>query len=150
MPNCQTKFHGTLTFEPEQVLKVPRGLFGFADETEFLLLELPSSRPVVFVQSVRSANLCFIALPVQVIEAGYRLTLSSDTLTSLGYSQGAAPQMGKELLCLALLTIGDRGATANLLAPLVIDIASHRGAQVMVEGYSHQQPLSTQELQPQC
>jgi flagellar assembly factor FliW len=150
MPSCQTKFHGALTFEPEQVLRVPQGLFGFTDETEFLLLELPSSRPVVFVQSVRSANLCFIALPVQVIDADYRLTLDTGTLSTLGYAEDAAPRMGKELLCVALLTIGERSATANLVAPLVIDIASHRGAQLMVEGYSYHQPLSTPGLQPQC
>jgi flagellar assembly factor FliW len=139
MPSCQTKFHGEISFEPEQVLQMPKGLFGFPEEKQFLLLELPSSRPMVFMQSVRSTNLCFVSLPIQVIEEDYKLALRANDLRALGYSQKEPPEMGRDLLCLALLTIGERQATtANLAAPLVIDIAKHRGMQVIVEGsYSH-------------
>jgi len=139
MPSCQTKFHGEISFEPAQVLQVPNGLFGFPEERQFLLLELPSSRPMVFMQSVRSTNLCFVSLPVQVIEEDYQLMLRANDLEALGYSSQQSPEMGKDLLCLALLTIGERQtATANLAAPMVIDIANHRGMQVIVDGpYSH-------------
>ena len=148
MPICQTKFHGALTYEPEQVLHIPGGLFGFSQETEFLLLELPSVRPMAFLQSVRSANLCFISLPAQVIEGEYQLSISGLDLQALGYSESAPPVMGKDVLCLALLTVGERqAATANLLAPIVIDIARHHGRQVIVEApYSHQHPVSTPGL----
>jgi flagellar assembly factor FliW len=145
MPTCQTKFHGTLTFEAEQALEVPGGLFGFPDETEFLLLELPSARPIVFIQSIHNANLCFISLPVQVIDPDYRLLLTERDRQALGYSEAASPEMGTDFLCLALLTISERRVTtANLLAPLVIDIAAHRGIQVITGGeYSHQHPFPT-------
>lgn len=143
MPTCKTKFHGTITFEPQQVLQVPDGIFGFPDEREFLLLELPSARPLVFVQSVRSSALCFIALPAQVIEPDYQLSLAEGSSKALGYPAGHPPLMGKDLLCLSFLVMGDKQANANLLAPLVIDIASHRGMQVIVNGpYSHQHPVS--------
>jgi len=148
MPACQTKFHGVLTYEPEQVLHIPNGLFGFPQETEFLLLELPSARPMAFLQSVRSSNLCFISLPAQVIEGEYRLSMTGGDLRSFGYSDAAPPVMGKDVLCLALLTVGERqDTTANLLAPVVIDIARHRGMQVIVDApYSHQHPVSTPGL----
>ncbi len=143
MPSCQTKFHGEISFEPQQVLQVPKGLFGFPEETQFLLLELASSRPVVFIQSVRSKNLCFISLPVQIIEADYRLAMCSEELLDLGYTEQEPPEMGKDLLCLALLTLREREATtANLAAPMVIDIAKHRGMQVIVDGsYSYHAPF---------
>jgi len=148
MPACQTKFHGVLTYEPEQVLHIPNGLFGFPQETEFLLLELPSARPMAFLQSVRSSNLCFISLPAQVIEGEYRLSMNGGDLRSFGYSDNAPPVMGKDVLCLALLTVGERQTTtANLLAPIVIDIARHHGMQVIVDApYSHQHPVSTPGL----
>jgi flagellar assembly factor FliW len=149
MPTCQTKFHGALTYEPEQVLHIPSGLFGFIQETEFLLLELPSARPLAFLQSIRSANLCFISLPAQVIEGEYRLSMSDVDLQAFGYTQSTPPVMGKDVLCLALLTVGERQATtANLLAPIVIDIARHQGRQVIVNApYSHQHPVSTSSFQ---
>ena len=142
MPTCDTKFHGAISFEPEQVLQVPSGLFGFSEEKQFLLLELPSARPLVFVQSIRSAALCFIALPAQVIDPAYQLSLNEYDLEAFGYAAQAVPAMGKDLLCLALLVIDESRATANLRAPLVIDIAAHRGRQMIVNGsYSHQHPL---------
>lgn len=127
MPECRTKFHGLLAFEREQILDIPQGLFGFPDEREFLLLELPSSRPVVFLQSIRTESLCFITLPVQTIDPDYPLQLRATN----------------DLLCLALLTIrDDQETTANLKAPLVIDIASHSAVQVITEqAYSHYHPL---------
>ena len=152
MPTCQTKFHGVLAYEPEQVLHVPSGLFGFPHETEFLLLELPSARPMAFLQSIRSSNLCFISLPAQVIEGNYRLSMNGADLRSFGYSEALPPVMGKDVLCLALLTVGERQATtANLLAPIVIDIGRHNGMQVIVDApYSHQHPVSTSELKALC
>ena len=149
MPICETKFHGPISFEPEQVLQVPEGLFGFREETEFLLLELPSARPIVFVQSIRSSTLCFISLPVQVIDPDYRLSIAEEDLHRFGYVD-QAPVMGKDLLCLALLTTGEkRATTANLLAPVVIDIANHHGMQVIVNlPYSHQHVLPAPRFTP--
>ena len=148
MPICQTKFSGSIIFEPEQVLSIPGGLFGFPDEREFLLLELPSAKPMAFLQSTRSPNLCFISLPVQVIDPGYKLALSQRDLKALGYSEEQPAVMGKDVLCLALLNISEREApTANLLAPVVIQIAAHRGMQVIVDGpYSHTHAFPVQEL----
>jgi flagellar assembly factor FliW len=153
MPNCNTRFHGVIDFEPEQVLEVPSGLFGFPEEREFLLLEIPSRRPMVFVQSTRTADLCFITLPVQVIDQNYRLVLSGPEAYIMQWrGQASELQMGKDLLCLALLTIGDnRPVTANLLAPLVIDITHHKATQILVSGtYSHQHPISAPALSAPC
>src|ERR1700753_1954412 len=143
MPICQTKFHGPISFAPEQIMQVPRGLFGFTEETQFLLLELASSRPIVFLQSISSPNLCFIALPVQVIDADAEPSIHRHDRAAFGYLESTPPVMGRDLLCLALLTIGEhRAATANLAAPIIVDIAQHRGMQVIVTAaYSHQQSL---------
>jgi flagellar assembly factor FliW len=152
MPVCQTKFHGVIPYEPQQVLQVPQGLFGFAEEKEFLLLELPSSRPLVFIQSVHSQNLCFLSLPVQIVDPAYTLSMRAEDLQTLGHREIAPPVMGKDVLCLAILTLGERGsATANLAAPLVIKIAAHRGIQAIVSGaYSTRHTLSAHEALAAC
>ncbi len=150
---CETRFHGAVQFEAEQALQVPSGLYGFPAETEFLLLEIPSTRPLVFIQSTRSSNLCFLSLPVQVIDQAYQRDLPEGAAEELGYADDHPPEMGKDLLCLALLTSNDRKATtANLQAPIVIDIPRHQGMQVIVPGaYSHQHPLpATVEVGRSC
>jgi flagellar assembly factor FliW len=152
MPISQTKFNGAIPYEPHQVLRVAQGFFGFPEEREFLLLELPSSRPLVFIQSVQTQNLCFIGLPVQIIDPQYRLSLRPEDLFALGYSEDMPPVMGKDLLCLAILTLGEESAaTANLAAPLVVDIAGHCGVQAIVKGsYSPRHILSQQEALALC
>jgi flagellar assembly factor FliW len=152
MPISRTKFHGDIQYEPNQVLRISDGLFGFPEEKEFLLLELPSSRPLVFIQSVHSQNLCFLSLPVQIVHPTYELALRTEDLLALGYPEGARPVMGKDLLCLAILIVGDRRATtANLAAPLVVDIAAHRGIQAIVAAaYSPCHLLSPQEVLASC
>lgn len=153
MPTCNTRFHGVIDFEPEQVLEIPSGLFGFPDEREFLLLEIPSRRPMVFVQSTRTSDLCFITLPVQVIDQNYKVILTAaDPQVMPWRGLSSELQMGKDLLCLALLTVGDkRPVTANLLAPLVIDITHHKAIQILVSGtYSHQHPVSAPALSAPC
>jgi flagellar assembly factor FliW len=152
MTTCQTLYHGQISFGPEAVVKIPDGLFGFPDETHFLLLEAPTARPIVFVQSVQSPSLCFISLPVRVIEPNYRLSLPQEDLSSLNIGGETAPEIGRDVLCLALLTIRERRATtANLRAPLVINIAAHRGKQVIVsENYSHQHPYLQARMSAAC
>jgi flagellar assembly factor FliW len=152
MPVCKTKFHGKVEYEQEQVLQVPAGLFGFDSETELLLLEIPSLRPLVFVQSTKTADLCFLSLPVQVVDATYRLALREADIRGFGYSIEASPEIGRDLLCLALLTIDEQqAATANLQAPLVIDIKRHRGMQAIVAGkYSHHAPVAPERLPQSC
>lgn len=149
---CKTRFHGPIAFGAQDVLEIPSGLFGFADETQFLLLAVPSSRPIVFLQSVRSPKLCFISLPVQVIDTDYALSLNCTDLKRLGYSGAAPPRLGRDVLCLALLTIREGSVTtANLVAPIVIDIKAHRGVQVLMKKqYSHRHPVPAAESRLVC
>jgi flagellar assembly factor FliW len=152
MMTCKTRFHGQVSFRPQDVLELSAGLFGFADETQFLLLGVPSSRPIVFLQSIRSPKLCFISLPVQIIDSNYALSLTSADLQLMGYSKSSPPRLGKDVLCLALLTIRTKEVTtANLMAPIVIDIRAHRGMQALVKrAYSHQHPFLVEESQFTC
>ena len=152
MMTCKTRFHGQINYRTQDVLELSTGLFGFVDETQFLLLEVPSSKPIVFIQSIRSPQLCFISLPVQIVDSQYELALSNTDLQLLGYSESCPPRLGKDILCLALLTIREKEVTnANLQAPLVIDIRTHRGKQVVVtKPYSPRHPFLVPESQLAC
>ena len=139
-----------MSFHPEQVLEVAGGLFGFADDTRFLLLEVPAARPIVFLQSIQSPDLCFIGLPAQVVDPDYRLRLTQRDRQLLGFPN-SAPRIGRDVLCIALLTIGEDGTTANLQAPVVVDIRRHRARQVILEAeYSFQHPFAIPECELVC
>ncbi len=146
MPVLKTEHFGPIGYEAEDVIEFPRGLPAFEDERRFLLIEGPAEPPVVFLQSLRRAELAFICLPVRAVVPDYRLSASPEDLAEIGWE--GAEASGGELLCLAIVTVREGAPpTANLMAPLLINPATRRGVQtIQVETpYSHQHPLMGRE-----
>ena len=65
---CTTKYFGPVAYEESNVLRFPAGLPGFEEERRFLSLEQPAHAPLVFLQSLTTPDLCFVALPASSIE----------------------------------------------------------------------------------
>jgi flagellar assembly factor FliW len=147
MPQIETTYFGSLSWQPESAIEFPAGLPGFEDERSFLPVEIREYAPLVFLQSVRTPGLCFLTLPVLAADPEYRLEAAPEDLARIGLDPRRQPVVGKDVLCLAVLTVAEDGITANLLAPLVIALDSHRGVQaIQPQGrYSHRHPLACEE-----
>jgi flagellar assembly factor FliW len=132
MPKLSTVYFGELEYSNHDVMDFPAGLPGFEDQIAFLFIEQPHTRPLVYIQSLLNPKLCFLALPVLMVDPNYRLSLSAEDLTALGLSSSAPPKIGSEIGCFTLLTLTE-GAdpTVNLLAPIVINLQSRKGLQVI-------------------
>ena len=144
MTSCQTKYFGELQYEPRGILRFPDGLPGFEDEREFLPVEQLSTRPLVYLQSLTNIGICFVGLPVWLVEPGYRLELSEEETAKLQLGDGGAVNPATDgLLCLALLTVRESGTTANLMAPVVANLRTGVALQAISAGvgYSHQHRL---------
>jgi flagellar assembly factor FliW len=142
---------GVLEYEDGAVLEFPAGLPGFEDQTRFLLVERPAAAPLVFLQSLSLADLCFLAVPVSAIDPDYDLAVTAEDLGRLGLGRQQQPRQNVDVLCLALLSVPEDGPlTANLLAPIVINVQNRRAVQaVRVDSrYSHQHPVTPPE--PVC
>ena len=147
MPVQETEKFGRISYRKESRIEFPAGLPGFEGCRHFVAVQLPDMHPLVFLQSLDDPGLCFVTLPVLAVEPAYRLRVSREDLERLGSSGGRQPRIGPDVLCLAVVSIRASGPTANLLAPLVVNVANLRAVQaVMVDsGYSHQHPLLPQE-----
>lgn len=144
---------GSSSFGPETVIEFPAGLPGFEQETRFLALEQPGTKPLVFLQSLSQPELCFITLPVGAVDPDYRLEVSPEDLRLLELPENRQPQIGTEVLCLVIVSVAEaRRPTANLLAPLVVNLRTRRAVQAIAPdtGYSHQYPLSGANQEDPC
>lgn len=110
------------------LLKFPAGIPAFEQETAFYLLAPKETAPIVFLQSARTAGLCFLAVPVEHVAPDYELALSSDDATAAGFAAGGARD---EMQVLAILTPSGRSVTANLLAPVVVNAARGMAVQAV-------------------
>ena len=148
MPECQTRFFAAMNYGKDGIIRVPRGLPGFEEEREFILIDQPSYRPLLFFQSLQTPHLCFLALPVLSIDGSYRLAMSPDDLALLELDTSRQPEIGGEVMCLSFITAGaNRPLSANLLSPLVINVRTRLAVQAIQTGchYSHRHPLPVEE-----
>ena len=153
MPSLPTTYFGELHYNEDSVFEFPSGLPGFEEHSRFLLVKQAQSHPLVFVQSLLSPSLCFIAVPVLVVDPQYRLELIEEDLAGLQFPSGAQPRIGEEVACLALVTVIEfSDPTANLRSPLVLNLKTRVGLQIIHQDarYSFRQPIQSREEVTPC
>jgi flagellar assembly factor FliW len=151
MPVFETRHFGAIGYEPETALEFPRGLPAFENCRRFLALSLPQREPLIFLQSLEENALCFLTVPVGVVDRQYELRMTDEDRELIGLAAGAEPRIGEDVLCLAVLSMREEGPTANLLAPIVMNLRDRRAVQAVApgSGYSHQHPLLPAEAVPE-
>jgi flagellar assembly factor FliW len=75
--------------------------------------------------------------------------MSAEDIRLLGLWR--APRIGEDVLCLAVLSIRPEGPTANLLAPVVVNLRNRLAVQAVAPDseYSHRHPLPPAAGQPE-
>ena len=135
MAQTLTRDFAMIDYDPQTAIDFPQGLPGFGDERRFLLIEKESLAPLVFLQSLMTPELCFLTVSVFVAEPGYQIgNLQEDY-------EIVTP--GTDSLWLAILAASPIGFSANLLAPVVVNLKTREAVQAVRSDalYSHQHPL---------
>jgi len=142
MPECETRYFGTISFEEPAVIRFPAGLPGFAHCRRFLPLQDASRKPLIFLQSLEEPQLCFLTLPIPAVDPAYHLKMNDEDRALIGLER--QPVLGDEAECLFIIAVGeDHVPSANLLAPVVINRATALAVQAVRDDsvYSCRHPL---------
>jgi flagellar assembly factor FliW len=121
-----TRF-GVVEVDDQAVIDFPNGLVGFPQETRFVLLERGVGRPVGYLQSTRTPSLAF-----PVTDGSFFPGYPDPPLAELARSVG----LGDEDLAVLVIVATNsqtRSLEANMLAPLVVDVSTRQGAQVVLD-----------------
>lgn len=122
-------------------------LAGFETDTEYTLSRIDEAGMLQSLRSVRDTALRFVISPAEVFFAAYRDSLTDVITAPVAGALGIA-QSEADLEMYVMLTIGSslKDTTANLRAPLVVDRASGRAVQVILEDDTLplSQPLPTE------
>jgi flagellar assembly factor FliW len=143
MPSAVTERFGTLEYDPSTTILFPQGLPGFERHRRFLPVEHTSIAPLILLQSLESAELCFLTLPVERVDPAYQPSLSTEDLEALGLEGREWLAPGRDLQFLTILTVAEDGRlTANLLAPVVVNLRDRVAVQAVRcdTRYSHCYP----------
>jgi flagellar assembly factor FliW len=103
---------------------------GFPDSKQFMLVQVDESTVLYALTSVDTPELRFLVVPPAPFFAGYAPEIDDETLIALGATEDDA----EHLLLLVMINAGESpaGATANLMAPIVIDQRTRRAAQLIL------------------
>jgi flagellar assembly factor FliW len=125
---------GSFSYRESEVLTFPWGLPGFASQRRFVAINLEGQEKFVWLQSLDDVS---VALPTGdpwQIFADYAPQLPPYASSSLEI------QRPEEFvaLCVVVVAPGAAEMTMNLLAPIVINLRTRIGRQIMLEtgGYS--------------
>ncbi len=125
--------------EPDLLeLTVLGGIAGFSGLERFALVEVSEASPLFRLCSLDRPGLDFLVVPPPVFFADYAPEIDDASAARLALTDA------EDALLLVILTVGEdvAAATANLMAPVVINARTRQAAQVVVEGtYPLRAPL---------
>jgi flagellar assembly factor FliW len=150
MSQVLTRDFGLLESDQCLELHFPNGLPGFEFERRFVLVQKDPLAPMLFLQSVRTREVSFVTVPVLAVDSEYQIGMTDEDRCLLGITSSTEPLAGG-FLCLVILsaTGPNHKITANLLAPVVINLATNVAVQAVRCDfrYSHQHPLHIEAAQ---
>jgi len=127
----ESRQFGTVQYRETEIVEFPMGLPAFETERRFVLIERSATKPIVFLQSLNAPELCFVTLPLLVVDPTYQLAVSAEDLAVIGLDdmRGQQPAIGRQVQAYTIMAMTESGPAANLLAPIIVNISPWRQGQ---------------------
>ena len=134
MRKIYTSRFGELEVDEEKVVHFQNGIPAFENEHEFIVLPYDEESPYYFMQSLNSPDLAFLLTIPFLFFPDYSFEIDDETIRELDVKSS------DKLLYYSMITIPNgsiRYMTANLLAPVVINIENMQAKQVVLENSNY-------------
>lgn len=125
----ESLFLGDFEIDEKEIIHFKEGLPAFETEKEFVIIPAEKESPFYYMQSVRNRELCFMLAVPFVFFPHYEIKLGEEEAARIN-----AGENGENIAVFVILTVPEdyRRATANLLAPLVINVKDKIGLQFIM------------------
>jgi flagellar assembly factor FliW len=143
--NIVTTRFGLIQASETDLIRIPEGLVGFRQFTQFVQFPDPEVAGLSWLQSLTSPELAFGLVPPPLAIADYRIELRAGDRTALELADE------RSALVYVILNRGEGGGlTVNLQGPLVFNPARRLGRQLVLTSsrYAVRYPLEGQAPAP--
>lgn len=127
---ASTSRFGEIQVPFEKVITLPHGMVGFSKLRRYALLQHSDNSPFNWLQSLDEPDLAFAVVSPFIFDRGYQITLGKVEANLLQVSDVSQVQLW------VVVTIPHgkpQEMTANLKAPLVINLKTNLGAQIILD-----------------
>jgi len=125
----QTSRFGELEVSEDTLVTFPSGLVGFPATQEFVVLDVTEESPYQWMQAICEPDLAMVIIDVHFIDTEFRAQISDEGLAELDVTEKDS------VLIMVVVTIPSGRpdqATANLRAPLVVNLRTRKGKQIIL------------------
>lgn len=126
----QTRYQGEVEVNKDQILSFPQGLLGFVDNTEFVLLDVHGNDSFKFLQDIYNSHISFLLINPWEFYSDYDVVLPDEELQKIEIKS----KNKNDISVFTIVTLGKtfKESTANLLAPIVINLSNKKGKQFIL------------------
>ena len=137
MKKITTRF-GEVEYDPQNTLHFPKGLIGFEDLREFIVMPNIKDGPLFWIQSIDDPQIAFVLTDPTSFFLDYRVVPDGAERSLLGVGEK------DDCYVLSVVTVHEGGkVTLNLMAPILFAPSNNRAMQVILEktSYTTKHPL---------
>lgn len=120
--------HGKITYNEDEVINFEKPIPGFNELKRFILKDIEESA-FKLLQSIENVNVGFVVVSPFIVEEKYEVKLSDEVIKTLGVSNE------EDVLLYSLVTLNSNveNITANLKAPIVINVNNKKAQQFIID-----------------
>lgn len=120
---------GDLDVDEQTLIALPSGMVGFPDDTQFVWIAHRNSADIVWLQSTSTKQIAFPMVNAANIAAGYPDVPVEKMAEQVGLAFTDPTMLA---LMVVLSASAQGGPMVNLMAPVVINSETRKGAQVVL------------------
>jgi flagellar assembly factor FliW len=134
--SIETRNFGSIEVRSDQIITLDPGLLGFTQYHRFVIIEHHQEAPFLWLQCLDKADLAFVVIDPRFLLPDYHPGPLAQILRDMA---GEGPEDIKVLVILTIPPGKPQDMTANLMGPVVINLKTRQGRQVIVDdpNYSH-------------
>ncbi len=129
---------GDFELEDNEIITFPNGIPGFEHLKKFAVISLEETKPIFWLVSLEDETIALPIIDPWLIKEDYEIELSEDELKILNVEDPS----DIVIWCVVTIPFGKpQEATVNLRAPIIINLKSGIGMQVILENYDLKHPI---------
>ncbi len=130
MVSIKSNRFGNLSVNETELISFPEGILGFENETSFCIVDPDDSSLILWLQSTKSPNVCFPIIEPNFFTEACNFPLPKSDLNCLELDESSSE---KAIYNILTIPSDPTCISANMKAPIVVNIKSLRGKQIVLQ-----------------
>lgn len=124
-----TRF-GMLEVCEEKIISFPYGIPGFPQLTRFIYIDRgEQDGPFAWLQAVDDPDVAFIIVNPTIVKPDYQITIAEQDIADIDLADASEA----EVFVIVSIRSELKDATANLCAPVIINVPKRKGKQIVLD-----------------